>query len=366
MKIALAHDDLVQQGGAERVFAEIVSLWPQADIYSLMASPWAKIKYPHLKTSFLQKIPFSRSFLYKFLFFLHPLAWNAFDFSAYDLVISSSARFAYGLPTKAGTVHISYINHPGRMFWEPDSYASSPLSKAALKLVSSCFRRWSRSAASRVDYFLANSRHVAGKIEKYWGREAEIIYPFVGEKEFYRKSTPGVDLPLGAAGKYFLVISRLVSWKKLEVAVEACSRLHKRLLVVGEGPDRGRLESFAGPSVEFLGRLKRSVMIDYLKGCEALLHPQQEDFGIVPLEAMACGKPVIAYRGGGVLETVLEGETGVFFNNQTSSSLSEVLSDFSSRKFSEAACRYQAGRFSKEVFRRRLRETVERLYAQSR
>jgi len=365
MKIALVHDDLVQQGGAERLFAEMVSLWPQADVYTLLASPWAKEKYPHLKISSLQRIPFSRSWLYRPLFFLHPLTWEGFDFSDYEVVLSSSARFAYGIITSPQTKHIAYLNHPGRMIWEPRDYFGSDGWTKALFPVWSHFRQWSCRAGQRPDYLIANSGHVASKLERYWHRQAEVIYPFVDLGEFQRDGlTPLEDQTLEKS-PYYLVISRLVRWKKLELAVEACSQLGKNLVVIGDGPERERLARLAGRTVRFVGRLKRGDVINYLKGCQALLHPQEEDFGITPLEAMAAGKPVIAYQAGGVLETVVAGETGLFFAPQTLTALVEVLRSFEASSFNADRCREQAQKFSRERFRRELKAFVDRTYAQS-
>lgn len=358
MRIAIVHDDLVQQGGAERLVEEMTKIWPEADVYTITAASWAKRVFPRLRTSFVGKIPFSTNFLYKALFPWHPLAIESFNLNSYDVVLSSSARFALGVITQPKTKHICYLNSPGREFWEPWRYFSQSWQINLLAPFLSQLRLWSFTAAQRVDYFIANSENVRSQIGKYFRREAEVIYPFV---DLTTLQTPEVCKP--SVGQYLLVVSRLVRWKRLEVAIEACNKLRRRLVIVGDGPDRSRLQRLAGPTVTFLGRRSRQTVINYLHGCQALLHPQEEDFGIVPLEAMGAGKAVIAYRGGGALETVVEGKTGLFFWPQTGQALERVLATFQIEKFSETECRKRAADFSQEKFRDQLQSFVNKVYA---
>ncbi|MDP2873692.1 MAG: glycosyltransferase [bacterium] len=358
MRIAIVHDDLVQQGGAERLVEEMAKVWPEADVYTITAASWAKRVFPELRTSFVGKIPFSASFLYKALFPWHPLAVESFNLNSYDVVLSSSARFALGVITQPKTKHICYINSPGRMWWEPWRYFSKSWHPNLLAPFLSQLRLWSFIAAQRVDYFIANSENVRSQIGKYFHREAEVIYPFVDLDGFGSLLVPTVERE-----PYFLVVSRLVRWKRLEVAIEACNKLKRPLVIIGDGPDRNRLQGLAGPTTTFLGRRDRQTVINYLHGCQALLHPQEEDFGIVPLEAMGAGKPIIAYRGGGALETVIEGKTGAFFWPQTGQALEQTLAAFQPGKFSETECRRRAADFSKEKFREKLQSFVSNVYA---
>lgn len=358
MRIAIIHDDLVQQGGAERLVEEMGKIWPEADVYTITAASWSRRAFPRLQMSFVGKIPFSANFLYKALFPWHALAVESFNLNSYDVVLSSSARFALGVITQPKTRHICYVNSPGRMFWEPGRYFSHSWQQKVSAPFLSHLRLWSYTAAQRVDYFIANSENVRRQITKYFHREAEVIYPFVDLAALH---TP--EVCKGAVEPYFLVISRLVSWKRLAIAIEACTKLRRRLVIIGEGPDRRRLERLAGSTVTFLGRRDRQTVVNYLHGCQALLHPQEEDFGIVPLEAMAAGKPVIAYRGGGALETVVEGKTGLFFWPQTGQALEQVLTTFQPEKFSETECRQRAADFSQERFRAQLQSFVNKVYA---
>lgn len=358
MKLAIVHDDLVQQGGAERLVEEMTKIWPEADVYTIAAASWAKQVFPHLKTSFVGKIPFSSNLLYKALFPWHPLAIESFNLNSYDVVLSSSARFALGVITQPRTKHICYLNSPGREFWEPGRYFSQSWPPTLLAPILSQLRLWSFTAAQRVDYFIANSENVRSQIGKYFHREAEVIYPFVDLDGFDTLLVPSVE-----GEPYFLMVSRLVRWKRLEVAIEACHKLNKHLVVIGDGPDRRRLQRLAGPTVTFLGRRDRQTVINYLHSCLALLHPQEEDFGIVPLEAMAAGKPVIAYRGGGALETVVEGKTGLFFWPQTSDALTQSLTRFEPGGYSSSACRQRGEEFSRLRFRERLISFVNKVYA---
>jgi len=361
MKIALVHDDLIQHGGSERLFSALVEIWPTADIYTSMATQEYRRLFQQrvLRESFMRRLPFKER-LYRSFFPLYPLAFETFDFSGYDLVISSSARFAHGIITRPETKHFCYLHSPGRMLWEPNAYFQD---RFALQLLTAPLlarlRCWDYAAAQRVDYFIANSRSVQKKIKKYYGREAEVIYPFV-ELERFREKKGSVEKSVASrAESYFLVVSRLTAWKRIDIAIEACNRLGLPLAIVGSGPDEVRLRKMAGPTVEFWGRLSDAEVVECLKNSRALIFPQEEDFGMVPLEAMAAGKPVLAFRGGGALETVLPRRTGEFFYPQSVGALVEILRDFSTESYDPGECRKQARRFSREIFSRRIKEFVE-------
>lgn len=364
MKIAIVHDDLIQFGGAEEVLLAMCEIWPKAPVYTAYASKkWQKIcleKGIELRTSFMQKLPFiEKIYRYYAPFMLHVLAFESFDFSGFDVVLSSSARFSHGVITKATTKHICYMNSPGRMFWEAKDYfegetygflkAIKFLAQPFLKIPLSHLRLWDFTAAQRIDHVIANSETARKKIKKYHGRDSEIIYPFVNCQDFSRV-TP-------SEGNYFLVITRLVSWKRVDIAVKACSHLGVKLKVAGKGPEKEKLERLAGPTVEILGYVEEKK--DLLANCRAVIVTQREDFGIVPLEAMASGRPVIAYGAGGVLETVVPKETGEFFNDQTWESLEGVLKGFDPKKYSKKLCRLRAEKFDKAVFKKQLKDFVK-------
>lgn len=358
LKVALVHDDLVvQYGGAEKVFMAIAEMFPDAPVYTSMATrEWGKrLEGRELITSFMQRLPLKEK-LFKFYFLLYPLAFESFNLSDYDLVISSSTRFAHGVITKPETKHVCYMHSPGRMFWEPERYfGPNSRLKTLLAPALSYLRLWDRAVAQRVDHFIANSKNIAGKIRKYYGREASVVHPFVDLERFKplaRSQEPG---------DYYLVVTRLASWKRVEIVIEAAKEANVPLKVVGGGSDRKRLEDLATRNsphatnqIEILGRVSDGEVDDLFQNCKALIMTQEEDFGITALEAQTCGKPVIAYRSGGALETVEEGKTGEFFHPQSADALAKVLKDFKTGDYKPEVCRANAERFSKKEFKRKL------------
>lgn len=365
MKLAIVCDDLIQFGGAEKIVEELSDMYPDAPIYTSVASKvWLERfskKGRVIKTSFLQKFPLAVKLnRYYSAFILHTLAFESFDFSEFDVVISSSSRFAHHIITKPTTKHICYMHSPGRMFWEPDDYFENEkfgflkplkkLSKLFLKKPLCYLRIVDFNAAQKVDVFIANSQSTKEKIKKYYRRESEVIHPFINYKDFENASPKD--------NGYFLVVTRLAPWKKVDIAVEACNALELPLKVYGEGPDFERLKSLASSTIEILGNLNDEDKIDIMRNCKALIVTQKEDFGIVPLEVMACGKPVIAYRVGGVLESVVEGKTGEFFDQQTSDSLSKVLKEFDPIKYNVQDCKGGVLRFRKEVFIGKIKQAL--------
>lgn len=357
MKLAIVCDDIIQFGGAEKIVEELSDMYPNAPIYtSVVSKKWLERfsqKGRAVKTSFLQKFPFSVKLnRYYSPFFLHTLAFESFDFSDFDIVISSSSRFAHHIITKPKTKHICYMHCPGRMFWEPDAYFENEkfgflkpfrfLLRSLLNLSLCYLRIIDFNAAQKVDIFIANSQSTKEKIKKYYKRESEVIHPFIDCKNFENVSPDSSD--------YFLVVTRLAPWKRVDIAIEACNALELPLRVYGEGPDFERLKSLASPTVEILGYLDDKDKTDVMRNCKALVVTQKEDFGIVPLEVMACGKPVIAYNSGGVLESVIEGETGEFFDQQTSDCLANILRSFDPKKYSPADCKERARSFDRSFF----------------
>ena len=376
LKIAVGHDDLtVPYAGGEKVFVAIAETFPQADIFTSMITPWWANKVSNLNkasnerriiTTFMQRIPFKRK-LQKALFLLYPLAFESFDLSDYDLVISSSSRFAHGVITRPETKHICYMHSPGRMFWEPDHYfGSNSRLKTLLTPALSYLRLWDHAAAQRVNQFMANSKNVARKIKRYYGRDAEVVYPFVDLERF--KPVVSSQEP-GVANNYFLVVTRLAPWKRVEIAVEAANAVGAKLKVVGIGPDEKRLEKLArsqesgvgSKKVEILGGVPDDQATELFQNCSALIMTQEEDFGITSLEAQACGKPVIAYGAGGALETVVAGKTGEFFASQDAEALAKVLKKFDPKRYRPEDCRANAEKFSKERFQKELTRVVSQV-----
>ncbi|MBI4036741.1 glycosyltransferase [Candidatus Daviesbacteria bacterium] len=343
MRVALVHDDLVQWGGAERMLEALTYLFPRAPIYTSLfdsSNRELNFRFGHKKVyaSFLQRIPGWRA-LYKMLLPLYPLAFEQFDFTNFDLVISQSTRFAKSILTKPGTVHISYIHTTPRFLWDPYDTSLKPF-KALLNVL----KFYDRISANRADFFLAGSQNAQKKIKNYYGKDSVVVYPFADYKRF--------DSEKSFNGGYFITISRLNKYKRIDLAVESCIKMGLFLKVIGTGPDLDRLQRLAKDSrkIEFLKNVDDDLLAFLLSGARALIIPGVEDFGIVSLEAQATGKPVIAYRTGGALETVIEGKTGIFFDEQTTSSLSCALTEFENKEFDAKDCKYNARKFTEESF----------------
>ncbi len=355
MKTALVHDYLAQAGGAERVAAAFHTLFPKAPLYTSVYDPAATLPSfagMDIRTSFLQRWPFSSRRFHKLALPYYPAAFERFNFSGYDLVLSSSSSFAKGIITPPETCHICYCHTPSRFVWRQQEYLSQNRSaRAASSLVSAfvnSMRSWDVESAQRVDYFIANSYNVARRIRKFYRRDvAAVIYPPVETTKFHPVSPAEV-------GDHFLVVSRLISYKRIDLAVEACTRRGLPLRVVGIGPDLTNLKRIAGPTIQFLGRLSDEQVARELAHCKALIFPGEEDFGITPVECMASGRPVIAYGAGGALETVVEKETGLFFSEQTVASLVCALEEMDRHCFDPAALKARASCFDTSVFQKQM------------
>ena len=371
MRIALVHDDLIQHGGAERLLLALHELWPNAPIYTSVASKeWIEFclkEKIHLKTSFMQRLPFAaRLNRFYSLLYMHVLAFESFDFDSYDIVVSVSSRYAHGIITKPATTHICYMNSPGRMFWEPhmyfkyETYGSLNRFKKLLDLVVvfplTLFRMWDFSAAQRIDYIIANSITPQKRIKKYYKRDSSIIYPFVEKPEVLSKRT---DKHMS---DYYLVISRLVSWKRVDIAIKACEELGLKLKIVGNGPASEDLKSLASKDTEFLGYVSEEEKNILIENCIAVVNTQYEDFGIVPLEAMIRGKPVIAFGKGGALETVIPEKTGELFYEQSANSLKEAILNSRNKKYLVNDCVFHAVKFEKRVFMKKMKDFVNTVY----
>ena len=373
MKVSLVHDYFNQYGGGERVVEAMAEIWPQATIYTSiydegLMKDWLKIPRDKIKTNFIQRLPFSKQ-LSKHYFFLYPLAFRLQDTGDADVVVSSSSYAAKFVRPKKGGVHICYLHTVPRFLWGYDTelsryYARSfdrylaPLYEVLVPPIKSVLREADYRAAQKIDFFIANSKEVQKRIKKHYGRDSTVIYPPVNVARLSRSSNQQPATSNQQPG-YFLVVSRLGGYKKVDIVVEAFNKLGLPLKIVGDGPQYKFLKEAAKNNIEFLGRRSDTEVSALLANCRALIFPTHEDFGIVPVEAMAAGKPIIAYRGGGALETVLEGVTGEFFDHQTTGDIIKAVKRFPPNKYSPVACQTQAKKFSEENFKREMRSFVE-------
>ncbi len=365
MQVALIHDWLNQMGGAENVLEELVAIFPNAPIFTSMYD--AARMPPHyrnwpIRPTFMQHLPAVTTHHQRYLP-VYPLAFGRLDLSGYDLVISNKSAFCHGVGTANGrgrrAVHVCYCLTPTRFLWLFDQYREreqlgAGLSQALQPLLA-LLRRWDYAAAQRVDHFIAISSEVQRRIRQVYGRPSPVIHPPVDTDYF----SPD---PTAQVGDYFLIVSRLIPYKRIDLAVEAFNRLptHK-LVIVGEGRDLAALRSRARSNIAFLGRQSRTVVRDLMRRCQAFIFPGLEDFGIAPVEAMSVGRPVVAFGGGGALDTVAPGVSGALFHEQTTDGLMDVLADFRGDQFSPTACRAQAEQFSREQFRQKLLDYLTRV-----
>src|SRR5579862_7846242 len=325
MRIAVVHDYFTQLGGAERVAEELCCMLPNASLFATIALPDCmppRLQGVEVGTSWMQRLPKIRDY-YRLYFVLYPFAVGSMDLSDYDLVISSSSGYAKGVRTRPDAIHVCYCHTPMRWAWSYQNYAnreSFGLSqRALLPMFIRELRRWDERASRQPDHFVANSRAVADRIKRVYHRSAEVIHPPIDTERFR---------PTGRPEDYYLVLSRLVSYKRVDLAVKICTERGKNLLVIGDGPDRENLEAMAGPTVKFLGYASDEQVEYHAARCRALLFPGEEDFGMAPLEVAAAGRPTIAYRAGGALETIVENSTGLFFDQQTAESLGDAIERF--------------------------------------
>lgn len=357
--IALVHDWLTGMRGGEKVLEVLCELFPGAPIFTLLHNPGSVsplIESHPIKTSFIQKLPLKKT-RYRSYLPLFPKAIESFDFSGFDLIISTSHAVAKGAIPPKGATHICYCHTPMRYVWELyDEYfgpgRADVLTRTAMKFLAPRLRTWDVRTSDRVHAFIANSNNVAGRIQRYYGRRAEVLHALVDVSAF--------PLSTENDGSY-LIVSALVPYKRIDLAIDACEKLGKRLNIVGIGPDLKKLKSRESETIRFLGWRSDADLARLYGSCRALLFPGVEDFGIVPLEAMACGKPVIAYAKGGALETVVDGVTGVLFGEQTVEGLMEAIGRSESLPFLPSAIRTHALRFDRPVFRTKLSELIEKI-----
>ncbi len=357
MATALIHDHLAQDGGAEKVLRVLASMYPKAPIYTLLADPGVASLFPnHIETSIIQKMPGGLKHYQWYMPFM-PMAVEFFDLTSYDLVISDASAFAKGVITGPDTLHICYCHTPTRYVWDYTHQYIQELPynkyfKKIISLVLNYIRLWDRQAADRVDFFIANSKTVQKRIKKYYKRDSIVIYPPV-EVNKYKV--------LNAPGSYFLIGGRLAKYKKVDIVVEAFKDLGLPLKVFGSGVDLPRLREIAqgAPHIQFLERVSEEEKIKLFENCKAFLNPQEEDFGITVVEAMAAGRPVIAYKKGGATETVEDGVSGIFFDEQTPAAIKEAVTRFNSITFNQNEIRAKAEAYSVENFKAKITEAVE-------
>lgn len=354
MKVAIIHDWLTIYGGAESIIRILHDMFPDAPIYTTVYdrdNMPDDFRLMDIRPSFLQKMPFAKKKYTSYLM-LMPRAFEQFNLEEYDLVISSNTSCSKGVITGANTLHICYCNTPMRYGW--DFYHEYRSGKGALArvLISGMMKKirmWDRLSADRVDTFIANSYNVSRRIKKHYKRESTVIYPPV-RTSMFKKSVQQED--------YYLVVSRLVPYKRVDLVVEAFTKMGLPLVVIGGGSQYKDIAAKAGPNVKMLGRVDDDVVLHHMERCRAFLFPGEEDFGITPIEAEACGKPVIAYGKGGALETIVEDKTGVFFYEQTLEAVIGAVRRFEGMTFDADEIRAQAEKFSEERFRRELHDFI--------
>jgi glycosyltransferase involved in cell wall biosynthesis len=360
MKLALAHDWLNQIGGAEDALEHLVSAYPGSPVYTSIYAPDlmpAAYRTWDIRSTWMDRLPGIHDHHQRYLP-LYPLAWRGVDVSGYDVVLSNKSGFCHGLKTGPDTLHICNCLAPTRYVWNLDDYLDREdfgrSVRMAARLVARLYRRWDYAAAQRVHRFIAISSEIRQRIQRYYRRESTIIYPPVEVAERF--------MPSDTIEDYFLVLSRLIPYKRIDLAVRACSELGLPLIVGGKGRDRERLEALAGPTVQFVGYVPDEDLPDLFARCRAFIFPGLEDFGITPVQAQAAGRPVIAFKGGGALDTVIPGATGLFFEGPTVESLKLALQSFDERDYDPTAIRAHAMKFDSAVFREALTSYVERAW----
>jgi len=344
MKVALVYDRVNKWGGAERVLLALHKLFPSAPLYTSVydkkKAPWADVF--DVKASFLQKLPFTTN--HELFAALMPMAFESFDFDEFDLVISVTSEAAKGIITKPKTKHICYCLTPTRYLWSGyKEYFKNPVLRFISKPVVLYLRFWDKIASNRPDVYIAISKEVQSRISKYYGKKSTVVYPPADSIKYEVESIKKND--------YFLIVSRLVSYKKIDLAVKVFNKLKLPLKIIGSGAEMGKLKNMAGSTIEFLGNLTDKELLRYYSECKALVFPGLEDFGLTILEAQSFGKPVIAFRGGGALETIIEGRTGIFFDQQTAESLEKAIRQLNKFKFNPVDCIEQARKFNFDKFK---------------
>ena len=366
-RVAIVHDWLVG-GGAEKVVLELHHMFPDAPIYTSYATKrWKRQLDGKVKTGFLQYWPFPK--IRKYVPFLRILYFTTLRLKKYDVIISSSGAEAKGVKTRENQVHISYIHAPTHYYWARyDEYLANPgfgrfdwMARFGLKALVGPLRKWDHKAAQRPDHIIANSTHTAAQIKKYYGRKSTVIHPPIDTERFAIPTNihhlPSSISHLPKARKGFVITGRQTPYKRVDLAVSACTTLNVPLIVIGNGPDHKRLKKMAGKNVTFLTKVTDRELPHHLQSAEAFLFPGTDDFGIAPVEALAAGTPVIAYKAGGALDYITP-KTGLFFTKQTTESLVDAIKEFQTKKFVEAKCQAQADQYSIKNFHARMKHFI--------
>ncbi len=367
MRVALIHDYITSYGGAEKTFKVLTELFSSAEVFTLFYN--SKIKnrfFPNIKikTSFLQKFPSILRKRYQLLLPFLPVAAEVLDFREFDLVISSSFSFGKGIITRPKTIHICYCHTPTRYLWAPPLFQRSGIKRALwenpiAKMLFHYSRIWDRQASERVDYFIANSKTTQKRIKKYYKRTSTVIYPPVDVP------ISNFQFPISNKKEFYLIVSQLRKYKRIDLAVEAFNKLGLELVIIGNGPERKKLKKLAKKNIKILGWQSDRVVNRYYKNCTAFIFPGEDDFGIAPVEAMGWGKPVLAFRKGGATETVIEGKTGEFFDLQHPAILAdgmrrlrENLKNYNPKFISNHVKKFSRERFEKE-FEKFIKRTLD-------
>jgi glycosyltransferase involved in cell wall biosynthesis len=362
MKVALFHDYLVQYGGAERVLEKLLEIYPDAPIYTLLYNPNAlapsfrrTLEKRKIITSSLQKFPFAKKHHRLYPLFM-PYMVEQFDFADFDVVISDTTGFGKGLILKPQTIHISYCHTPLRYAWDNSQkyikeYKHPYFFRPFIRWGVHYLRIWDRQASERVVYFLANSDFIKERIKKYYHREAVVIYPPIETKKMKTARRPK---------EYYLIVNRLLAYKKTNIAIQAFNKLGLPLIIVGRGPEEKRLKKIAKNNIKFFGNIYNRDLRKLYRYCKAYVFPQEEDFGIAAVEVMASGRPVIAYRGGGAEETVKENIGGLFFQKQTTEELTKAIKKFEEMQFSCQKIRKSVLKFDESIFKKEFKKFVNK------
>lgn len=364
LKIAIVHEYMLKIGGAEKVLMSLHKVFPDAPIYTFLYDEEGTkgvFKDCKIVTSSLQNIPLLNK---KPRLLLGRLAKTIeqFDFSEYDIVISNSNSFAHGIVTKPTTFHVCYCNSPMRYVWDwcheylSENHLNTGLKSVVVKNILHNIRIWDRVAAERVDLWIANSQNVSERITKYYRKDSTVVTPPVDVKR--------IEFTDNLPDDYYVIVSRLEPYKKIDVAIDAFNINKKQLLIIGEGSYKAHLKSIANKNIEFLGWQSDKSVYEYIRNAKALIFPGEEDFGLTPVEAMACGRPVVAYAKGGTLETVIQDKTGVFFEDESAASINKAIERLESNysSFSSSLCRKRAEEFSEQSFAENINELISSSY----